>query len=283
MCDSSISRRSLIVGGLAVPLVGCGPEGQGSGTGGGSGTSGGSGGSGGTSSTVEWPSWTEIGLYLTMATVAGSAGSLLAGAVGLARLAGVLSRISTFADRAGTVVEAIEFLNGLRAQRFALPTLTSTPAAFAAPQSGEVNAFDAVPIFKNDTMLRLGVLNEEGGNFGEYDLYATIKRVEDAPPRTLNDVWGNGDLPHVIVQPNSDESFGRHVPMTPRDPGAYVPYSWKVPRGQQPSDAFIADNAFIGAAFLALDDASYSYDIDAAVDAGRNVEARFQLPDARYI
>ena len=63
-------------------------------------------------------------------------------------------------------------------------------------------------------------------------------------------------------------------------PGAFISYSWKVPRGQQPSDDYIASTGFIGPAFLAMDDASYSVDLADAIDAGRNVEARFQLPDA---
>ncbi len=262
-----VTRRSLLIGGCSVALVGCDPPTAG-------------GGGDGLSYSQPLPWWTEIGMYLTMAAIAGPAGGVLAGALGLRRLAIVLRGVGVFADRASQVYDSIEFLNQLRLERFALPAPNSNPRPFIVPANGNINDFESVPVFRNDVTLQFGVLNEEGGNFGENDIYVTVKRVEERPPQTLSEIWGSGDLPHAIVSPAPNESWDGSLPIGTVPPGAYVSYSWKVPRGQQPTDVHIASTAFVGPAFLSIDDTNYSIDLAEALDPGKNVEARFQLPDA---
>ena len=264
-----VSRRVVLIGGLSVPLIGCDPS-----TGYNDDPS---------YSQMPLPAWAEIGLFLTMVTIAGPVGGALAGALRLRALATVFRRGGMIGDRANLIYDSIEALNQVRSERFALPAPNSSPAPFIVPENGDINDFDSVPVFSNDVILQYGVLNEEGGNFGNHDIYVTVKRVDEPIPQTLHDIFGSADLPHAIVSPAPDGSYDGRLNIGVLPPGAYVSYSWKVPRGQQPTNDHIASTAFIGPAFLSVDDASYSVDLTDAVAAGRNVEARFQLPDANLV
>ncbi len=273
MNHQMVTRRGVLVGGASLALVGCSaPSNNNSGV---------------PYQSVTMPSWADVPLYLTMITVAAPVAAYLAGTasavtgvIALARLAYVLKNVGVLADRASLIYDSIQFLNQLRSQRFALPALSSSPKPFIAIASGNINNFESVPVFKNDVVLQFGVLNEQGGSFGENDIYATVKRVDERPPQTVNEIWGSGDLPHAIVSPASNGNYDGKLPIGSLPPGAYVSYSWKVPRGQQPTDYFIANSAFVGPTFLSVDDANYSLDLASAIEAERNVEARFQLPTA---
>jgi hypothetical protein len=190
-----------------------------------------------------------------------------------------MRRFGVFADYASLVPDAIQFLTQERAQRFALPSLDSSPRPFIVPESENINNFESIPVFRNAVTLQFGVLNEEGGNFGDYQIYATVKRVDEPPPRTLSDVFGSADLPHAIVTPPPNGNYDGRLDIGALPPGAFVAYSWRVPRGQQPTDDYIASTGFIGPPFLSIGDADYSIDLS-EIEAGKNVEARFQLPDA---
>jgi hypothetical protein len=265
-----VTRRFVLIGGCSVILVGCDQA-----PGGASGSN-----SDPTYPQLSLPSWAELGLFLTMATVAGPVGGALAGALRLKGLETFLRGVGVFADYASMIYDAIEAKNQLRSHRFALPSPSDSPKPFIVPESGAINDFESVPVFRNDVTLQLGVLNEQGGNFGEHDIYATVKRVDEPAPRTLSDVFGSADLPHAIVSPAPNGNWDGRLDIGALSPGAFISYSWKVPRGGQPSDDYIASTAFVGPAFLSVDDANYSLDLAEAVDSGRNVEARFQLPDA---
>jgi len=267
LLNSKLSRRTVIIGGLSAPLIACGPNG------------------------IELPEeipWARIGLFLTIATVAASASGVLLGAVGATRVASLMFRAGAGADRANSYFEGIQAANQLRLALFPPPDQYSNPRPFIPDSSTqqayqtsdntEVNNFDIVPVFGQNITLKLGVLNNEGANFGAYDLYATVKRVDEPVPTTYREIWGSGDLPHVIVSPPTSGNFSHdvHVPVPLN--GAYVSYSWKVPRGEQPTNEFIANNVFIGPAFLTIDETSYASSVQEYVIPGKNLEARFQLP-----
>jgi hypothetical protein len=267
----NLSRRSVLAGGCALALAGCNPP------------------SSGTQSSDQilqtsdlpdiLPSWADIPIYLKMATVAGSIGASVTGALGMPVLAATLETISIFAGRGLQVYNVIETINQIRANRFIFPDSNSDPKPFVVPKTNNINDFEFVPIFRSDVSLQFGIMNEAGGSFGENDIYTTIKRAEEPAPRTLNDVWGTGDLPHAIVSPAPDGSYDGVLPIGTLPPGAYISYSWTVPKRQQPSDEYIASNAFIGPSFISIRDEDYTVNLADAIEAGKNVEARFQLPN----
>lgn len=264
-----VTRRTVLVGGLSVALVGCDQGGGGV-----------TGSSGGSTSPISWPSWTQVGTLLTIGMVAGPIGGTLAGAIGLPMLTTVFEGIGVWAGRAHQIYDLVNSLNETRAERFAPPASDSQPRPFVVAENGNINDFDSVPLFRNDVAVQFGVQKKEDGTFGEHDIYATVKRLDEPAPRTLSEVWGSGDLPQAIISPSANGNWDGSLTIGALPPGAYVSYSWKVPRGQRPSDDEIANGAFIGPAFLAIDDASYSTDLSEAVEADKNVQARFQLPDA---
>lgn len=265
-----VTRRIVLIGGVSVVLVGCDPP-----------TAGGGGREDVSSSTL--PSWTDLGLFLTMATIAAPLGGALAGALELGGLATALRTVGVLASEADRIYDYIEVAKKLRLDRFLLSASDPAPKPFIVPENGNINDFDSVPVFRNNVALQLGVVNEMGANFGEHDIYATIRRVDATAPRTYSEIFGSSELPHVIVSPAPDGNWNQQIDMGALPPGAYVSYSWRVPRGRQPSDDYIASTGFIGPPFLSIDDANYSVDLAEAVEPGRNVEARFQLPDASLV
>jgi hypothetical protein len=265
-----VTRRSLLIGGLSIALVGCDQP-----TGGVAGRD-----DGPSNPQLTLPSWADVGMYLRLGMIAAPIGGVLAGALGLGTLAVALESVGIFSGRGHQIYELINTINQLRSERFALPEFNANPRPFIVPENGNINNFESVPVFRNDVTLQFGVLNEEGGNFGECDIYVAVKSVDERPPQTLNEIWGSGDLPHAIVSPAPNGNYDGSLPIGALPSGAFVSYSWKVPRGQQPTDDYIASSAFVGPAFLSIDDANYSIDLAEAVEPGKNVEARFQLPDA---
>lgn len=275
--NPTLDRRTMIIGGLSAPLIGCQPGGD-------QGSSG-----------YQLPPWVaDFSLVLSLVAIAAPGTGVLLGAIGLTRAAGFMGRMGIDFNRASNLVERIEFLFELRNALFLqpdqssgarpfLPPSSTQQASYQTPPNADINNFDIVPVFGPNVDLQLGVLNDGRADFGDYDLYATVKRVEDPPPTTYSAIWGNGDLPHVVVTPPARENF-KHVVSMPVPPnGAYVSYSWKVPRGQRPSDEFVANNAFIGPAFLAVDEYSYANSAQDDLIAGKNLEARFQLPSAELL
>jgi hypothetical protein len=222
----------------------------------------------------------DIGVLLTMVTIASPAAGFLAGALELPEVETVLRGIGVLAGLGSKIYDAVVSKNELRSQRFAPPSSDSAPRPFIVPANGDINDFNSVPVFKNAVTLQLGVESQQGGSFGDHQIYATVKRADEDPPRTLSDVFAPTGLPYAVVTPASNGKWNGQVEIGALPPGAYVSYSWKVPRGQQPTDDYIANTAFVGPVFLAVDDASYSIDLEQAVQPGKNVEAWFQLPDA---
>lgn len=259
-----VTRRSVLIGGVSVALVGCDqPNGAGGVDGG---------------SPNPWPSLSpEAEMFLTMLTIAGPGGGILAGALRLGGMRIALRTAGRLASYAGTISDLIEVVNRVRSELFAPAAQASSPRPVIVPESGNINDFEWVPVFRNDVTLQFGVMNE-GGNFGDYDIYATVKRADEPVPRTLRDVFGSADLPHAIVSPPPNGNYDGRLNIGRLPSGAFVSYSWRVPRGQQPSDDYIASTVFIGPAFLSVEDADYSIDLADAIEAGKNVEARFQLP-----
>ena len=262
-----LTRRSLLACGLSIAVVGCDSEPGGYDP----------------EPRLVLPRWAERGIYFTVHTAAGAVGGYFAGAIGRQALPAIIRGLGLDDYLVAAVDSGLADIYRTRAERFAMPTQNSNPQPFIVPESGSINDFDSVPVFRNDVTLKLGIINEEGGSFGEYDIIATIKRADERPPQTLVEVWGSGDLPHARVAPAANGNYDGHLDIGALPIGVYVSYSWKVPRDQQPTDEHIASSAFIGPPFLSVNDSSYSIELNQSLEAGRNVEARFQLPDEGLI
>lgn len=270
MSQLTISRRSVIAGGFAAATVGCGP----------SATWDGSGGDGGTA----LPVWLQDpGLILTVASFALPGVGHLFGRLGVAVAARWAHRAGAWADTADSIYTAISSISQLRNALAAVPAADAQPRAVLTAATAETNSFEHVPVFDGSIGLYLGILDEPGANFGSYDVWATIKNVADAPPRSLTEALGNGDLPHAVVTPATDGSFDRTLGIGTLPPGAYVSYTWRVPTGQQPTDEFIQSQAMIGPVFLSMSQPSFDDEVAANIESGLNVEAQFRLPSSQYL
>lgn len=264
--DNKVSRRSVIMAGCSAALVGCdSPRSSNLGS------------NPYTSSNL--PTLEQFEIFLTIASYALPGVGFFAGRIGLFGAAAFLKNAGVWADRAGYVVDFIQLLNQQRMQRFVPPISNVISRPYITPTVRTVNDFNYLPVFTDAVSVKLGVINEQGGNFGPNDIYATIKRVDEAPPKTLNEVWGDGSLPHVIISPATNGNYDGRLDIGKMDPGVYVSYSWTVTRGQTPSDEYIASSAFIGPSFICMDQSNYSINVSQAIQDNNNIEARYRLPN----
>jgi hypothetical protein len=269
--QSGMTRRIVLAGGTSAILFGCTPPSN----------------SGNQNQIPEQifpasiPNWVEnIPMYLSIASMAAPFGGALLGAIGLVKLAGTVKYIGNLANTGSKIADFISLANETRKVFFPEFSISSQPKPFITQAENGVNEFETIPILIDNIQLQLGVMNEKGGNFGGYDLFTSVKPVYAPPPKTYSEALGSGDLPSARISPAPNGSWDGKIVMGRLPTDAYVSYTWKVLKGEEPSDQNIASNAFVGPAFLSVASSENILDLQNAAYPNKNVEARFQVPDA---
>ncbi|MEL7198426.1 MAG: hypothetical protein AAGL10_08940 [Pseudomonadota bacterium] len=257
----SIDRRSTLIGGTALIFTGCDED------------SGKSRNYTPTNQTFGGEVLQELAFYLTMGAIAATGGSLVAGIIGLSRLSRTLRRLGAFANRADKIVGAINTLNNVRSN---LPA-QMTPNPGYTPKNIIVNGFSNVPIVGPKVDLDLGIVSDGDADFGNYKIQTCVLPVELGQPRTLAQALRNGDFPQAVTRPSLNNRYwSQSLPVRLPYAGAYAYYCWKVPIGGQLTDYMVANEAYIGPSFVAMDQSDVR-SISDEIATGRSVQASYRL------
>lgn len=261
------TRRSVLVGGLSTAIVSCAPTGNQSGEG---------------QQTFDVESavevLTEVGVALSIiARVAPIAGAVFP-AIGLAQLAPFLIKMGTDAKTVGAVYSGVRYAIETFSTNFAASAQTRNSRPFLVPQSGNVNNFDSIPVVRDQASVDFGLLGTGGGYFGDYDIFTTLIPAEQPQPRSVDEALGSSGLPYAIIHPAPNGLWNGQHDLGVLPVGGYVSYSWKIPRGGQPTDEIVSSAAFMSPPFVSTGASNYSTDLSDLIDAGDNIVARYHIP-----
>ena len=258
-------RRSVLLGGLALPLVGCQPPGADSGV------------------LNEYEPPPERWIPPEVVEVAVIVGVVALGVSWVGWVSGIaaLSRIASFSRNfVSGAIRAADFLDrrlnpdpvagaaALRPGRTRLLDMLIPPAhaAPAFPQNRSpprpepvesndpyLNNAVAVAFVSGQATIRIAGTNDTDVDFLNHHIFSAIRSVDEPPPVSVAEVTGPSSLPSydmaIPARQSYEHSYAVNLPVNQ----AYMVYTWCIPSSATLTDQLIANNAMLGPILCSCD------------------------------
>jgi hypothetical protein len=242
----ALDRRTVLLGGIALPLAGCDPVPGG--------------GPAGNNGPEPWISPEVVEAVATIALLATAAQFVgtIAGVSALVRLAGLVRNGASIIR----VVDAIDRMINRRVS-FAPPLAgRGSPLEWLIPpaHAGAISAggtppppvrqpgddISRVAFLSGTTEIQIAARNDTAEDFLAHNVYSTVRPVSWPAPTSVDELTGSTALPSFVMSMPAGGTFSNALRVNLPVEQGFLVYSWCVPTGTELDMNIVMNNAMVG-------------------------------------